>query len=96
MRDWGNKFQYPIPNDQIEFVWNLLLGTLDGLECERHVIASEAKQSPEIATPACRNFILLGTPVFKHSGVQARRPAKAGLLAMTSFGFSKQITSFPP
>jgi len=50
MRDWGNKFQRPIPNDQIEFLWNLLLRTLDRLECERDVIASEAKQSPEIAT----------------------------------------------
>jgi hypothetical protein len=48
------------------------------------VIANEVKQSPEIATPACRNFILLSIPVFKHSGVQARRPAKPGLLAMTT------------
>ena len=71
MRDWGNKFQYPIPNDQIEFVWNLILRTLDSLECERCVIASEAprrpafrgiqgeaKQSPEIATSSRQS----GTP----------------------------------
>ena len=53
------------------------------------MVQGEAKQSRKIATPACRNFILLRIPVFKHSGVQARRPARAGLLAMTSSGFSK-------
>jgi len=74
----------------------LLLGAHDSWHCDKNVIASEAKQSHEIATPACRNFMLLRIPVFKHSGVQGRRPAKAGLLAMTSFGFSKQMTSFPP
>jgi hypothetical protein len=41
-------------------------------------------QFHEIATPACRTFIRLRTPVSKHSGVQARRPAKAGLLAMAT------------
>ena len=41
------------------------------------VIANEVKQSHGIATPACRNFIRLRFPVFKHSGVQTRRPAKA-------------------
>jgi hypothetical protein len=48
------------------------------------IIANEVKQSPEIATPAGRNFIPLSIPVFKHSSVQARRPAKPGLLAMTT------------
>ncbi|MGB7576019.1 MAG: hypothetical protein WBN53_19395, partial [Thermodesulfobacteriota bacterium] len=36
-------------------------------------------ESCEIATPACRNFILLRALLFKHCSVQARRPAKAGL-----------------
>jgi hypothetical protein len=49
------------------------------------VIANEVKQSHEIATPACRNFILLRILAFEHYGVQARCPAKAALLAMTAF-----------
>jgi len=50
-------------------------------------MGSEVKRSQEMATPACRNFTPPGTPVFKHSGVQARRPTKAGFLATTVFGF---------
>jgi hypothetical protein len=33
----------------------------------------ERSESQGIATPACRNSILLTIPLFKHSGVQARR-----------------------
>ena len=35
----------------------LLLRAYYSLHCNETVIASEAKQSPEIATPACRNTI---------------------------------------
>jgi hypothetical protein len=52
----------------------------------RSVIANEVKQFLEIATPACRNASLYSAlrDKSRHYGVQARRPAKAGLLAMTT------------
>jgi hypothetical protein len=49
--------------------------------------------SPKIATPVSRGPIRLRTSVFKYSGVQTRRPVKAGRLATTHLVFPAKSIS---